>query len=230
MEKEDFINKIRTVLSSEYKIDIKKSGNSLIHIKNKLFSKNILIHPIYLKADNNIFNDIIFFIKNSNKKNQELSNVKKRLSIFYQNNLISKKEIKLNHLYNHKNITLFFMEILDKISLIFDLDFSILKISWGRKSKKRCRSIRFGSYNMKNHLIKIHPVLDDPAVPDHFIKSVIYHEICHYIYNELNPEMKSYHNKIFYNILKKVDMLYSQSKKWENENKKIFFTKGFLRN
>lgn len=57
-----------------------------------------------------------------------------------------------------------------------------LPIRWGRRSPRSKRnSIRLGSYDHQTTLIRIHPSLDNPAVPAYFIKSIIYHEYLHHV-------------------------------------------------
>ncbi len=45
----------------------------------------------------------------------------------------------------------------------------------------RRRHIIFGSYDRRHALVRIHPALDDPHVPEFFVKFVIYHEMLHHI-------------------------------------------------
>jgi predicted SprT family Zn-dependent metalloprotease len=53
-------------------------------------------------------------------------------------------------------------------------------ITWGRRpNSKRRRSIRFGSYSVEEHLIRIHPYLDNPRVPEFFVRYIVYHEMLH---------------------------------------------------
>ncbi|MGE5843034.1 MAG: hypothetical protein ACM335_12180 [Deltaproteobacteria bacterium] len=54
-------------------------------------------------------------------------------------------------------------------------------ITWGtRKRGRRPRSIRLGTYCPDKRIIRIHPVLDNPAVPDYVIEDVLYHEMLHH--------------------------------------------------
>ncbi len=56
------------------------------------------------------------------------------------------------------------------------------QIHWGRKiSRKKRRSIRLGSYYRPTATIRIHPLLNTPAVPRFFIQSIVYHEILHHV-------------------------------------------------
>lgn len=53
-------------------------------------------------------------------------------------------------------------------------------ITWGKMpSRLRRRSIRFGSYAPQEHLIRIHPLLDDAQVPGWFVRYIVFHEMLH---------------------------------------------------
>jgi len=53
-------------------------------------------------------------------------------------------------------------------------------ITWGKMPPKaRRRSIRFGSYAPQEHLIRIHPLLDDTFVPEWFVRYIVFHEMLH---------------------------------------------------
>jgi predicted metal-dependent hydrolase len=54
-------------------------------------------------------------------------------------------------------------------------------ITWGRWSalRGRRRTIRLGSYDARENLIRVHPALDRSWVPRHFVEAVVYHEMLH---------------------------------------------------
>jgi hypothetical protein len=54
-------------------------------------------------------------------------------------------------------------------------------ITWGRWSHlgRRRRTIRLGSYDEGQRLIRIHPALDQEWVPRHFVAAVVHHEMLH---------------------------------------------------
>lgn len=54
------------------------------------------------------------------------------------------------------------------------------RITWSRRAPKRPRaSIRFGSYDARTRLIRIHPLLDQPFVPRYVVENVVFHEMLH---------------------------------------------------
>lgn len=54
------------------------------------------------------------------------------------------------------------------------------RITWGRVPRaRRFRSIRLGSYTPEDHIIRIHPYLDQDFVPEFFVRYVLFHEMLH---------------------------------------------------
>jgi len=54
------------------------------------------------------------------------------------------------------------------------------RITWGRRGRRRARrSIQLGSYDAELELVRIHPVLDQPAVPRFYVRAVVFHELLH---------------------------------------------------
>ena len=54
------------------------------------------------------------------------------------------------------------------------------RITWGRRARSRSRgSLRLGSYDPEDHLVRLHVVLDRASVPAWFVRYVLFHEILH---------------------------------------------------
>ncbi|MEO0662051.1 MAG: hypothetical protein AAFZ87_10970, partial [Planctomycetota bacterium] len=53
-------------------------------------------------------------------------------------------------------------------------------VTWGRRARSRTRgSLRLGSFEPTRRVVRIHPVLDRPEVPEWFVRYVLKHEILH---------------------------------------------------
>lgn len=59
-------------------------------------------------------------------------------------------------------------------------------VTWGRRSSARSRRrrrsgihIRLGSYDQRHRLVRVHPVLDRPEVPEYVVESIVHHEMLH---------------------------------------------------
>ena len=54
------------------------------------------------------------------------------------------------------------------------------RVTWGRSGRSRSRhTLRLGSYDYHARLIRMHAVLDQPAVPAWFVRFVLFHELLH---------------------------------------------------
>lgn len=54
------------------------------------------------------------------------------------------------------------------------------KLTWGRTTRSRTRrSLRLGSFDAWTCVVRMHPVLDQPAVPASFVRYVLFHELLH---------------------------------------------------
>jgi len=54
------------------------------------------------------------------------------------------------------------------------------RLTWGRSTRSRTRrTLRLGSFDYWSGLVRMHPVLDQPAVPESFVRYVLFHELLH---------------------------------------------------
>jgi hypothetical protein len=75
-----------------------------------------------------------------------------------------------------------------------------LAVTWGvrRRMRRTQRTIRLGSYAPEDAVIRIHPLLDQPAVPDWFVGFVLYHELLHHRLGiGVEPGAKTGHPPLF---------------------------------
>lgn len=238
MEKNKLDTKDIILKSIPFNATIKftNNKNSIIKIEKNIFETKIKIDRIFECVETQILNDLIYYIRNhSNKEDNKLAIVKERIKNYYIENKVKHKKNKnekpkiIKNTFIYHNIFEYFKQIIKELEKKYQLNFNEIIIKWGRKSKRshrgiRKRSIRLGLFNRENNIISINPKLDNKNFPDFFIKSIIYHEIAHYIYYKKNPQYKSiYHGYDFKEILKDIDPFYFKSKEWEKLNKKLIF-------
>lgn len=73
-------------------------------------------------------------------------------------------------------------EIYDQVNQeYFDRELD-LSITWfGRCGFRRKRHTTFGLYQGSMKLVKVHRMLDEPFVPEYFVRYIVYHEMCHHV-------------------------------------------------
>lgn len=103
-----------------------------------------------------------------------------------------------------------------------------LKITWFGSAKREARRHRkLGLYCFNDKLIKIHRLLDQPHFPPYFISYVVYHEMLHSVCPPIKAKRGRY--RIHHCDFKKKEMEFAEyaiAKRWEEENKKLFFHSG----
>lgn len=71
-------------------------------------------------------------------------------------------------------------------------------ITWGRRSSApasgKRRTLKLGSYDASERVIRIHPVLDRSWVPRYFVASVVFHEMLHHLF----PAAKVGHRRMLH--------------------------------
>lgn len=65
-------------------------------------------------------------------------------------------------------------------------------LTWGRRAPSRARhTLQLGSYDSTRKLVRIHPVLDQPAVPTAFVRYVVFHELLHAAFDDPDREKRN---------------------------------------
>lgn len=93
-------------------------------------------------------------------------------------------------------------------------------ITWNRVPRVRGprRTIKLGSYSADAQLIRIHPALDQPMVPDYFIQWIIFHEILHHLHGvQFDGGRRRVHTEAFARDEEKYIHL-DRARRWEREN------------
>jgi hypothetical protein len=71
-------------------------------------------------------------------------------------------------------------DVLEGLNRQYFSDKLEVEITWGRAGQQRRRqSIRLGSYQASNGLIRLHRALDQPWVPTYVIEAIVFHEMLH---------------------------------------------------
>lgn len=95
-----------------------------------------------------------------------------------------------------------------------------VRISWGRrvKPKRGQRSIQLGTYLPRERLIRIHPALDQPWVPQFFVEAVVFHEMLHHDMPAVVHNGRQHHHTAAFRKRERAFEFYAAARDWEKEN------------
>jgi hypothetical protein len=112
-------------------------------------------------------------------------------------------------------------EILESLNAEFFEGAFLGTICWGRRStRRRRRTIRLGSYDYHERLIRIHPALDRLFVPKFFLRWVVFHEMLHQIApGTERGGRRTFHTDEF-KAREQTFPDYERAKQWEREHLK----------
>lgn len=109
-------------------------------------------------------------------------------------------------------------EIADKLNRQYFSQLLQVPITWGRFGRARGvsrRHLRLGAYFPKQGVIRIHPILDQAAVPAFFIESVIYHELLHAFLDKEVPHHRGCGHSSLFRELEQKFVDYERAREWE---------------
>ena len=93
------------------------------------------------------------------------------------------------------------------------------KITWGRRQRSRTRrSLRLGSFDAELGLVRMHPVLDQPGVPEWFVRYVLFHELLHAVLPPVKNGSRWVHHGPEFREREKRHRDYARSLRWEEDN------------
>lgn len=105
------------------------------------------------------------------------------------------------------------------------LELDSVEITWGRRGRGR-KSIRFGSFDFDQRLIRVHPALDRNWVPRFFVEYIVYHEMLHAVFPPVEQsdggdsgagERRRVHTSEFERAEKQFPR-YEEAQQWERRN------------
>lgn len=93
------------------------------------------------------------------------------------------------------------------------------QVTWGSRRRSGARrSLQLGSYDALHGLVRVHRVLDQPAVPAFFVRYVLFHELLHAaLPPRLNRARMVHHGPAFRRI-ERAYPDYQRAKTWEEQN------------
>ena len=188
------------------------NSTSMISVREKQDDISVRLHRIFLKADNEVLNEIVNFIK---KKRGNTPGIKQ----FIRQNQSFLKEGKPRKTTINPNGKLYNLtDIFNSLnSEYFNNSLSVV-ITWGKRSPRYAVKKRtLGNYQKKTNTIRINPMLDSKKVPRYVIEFIVYHEMLHAVIDTvLKNGRRSIHSKEFKNRESKYKN-YHKAIEWEKK-------------
>ena len=213
-------NYLQKEINKPVLLTLTDNSTSMISVREKQGGISVRLHRIFLKADNEVLDEIVRFIKKKRGKTPVINQFIRQNQNFLEERKPRKTTINPNGIIY--NLTDIFNSL---NSEYFNNSLSVL-ITWGKRSPRYAVKRRtLGNYQKKTNIIRINPILDSRKVPRYVIEFIVYHEMLHAIIDTvLKNGRRSIHSKEFKNRERKYRN-YHTAIEWEN---KKFRTKSIV--
>jgi hypothetical protein len=188
----------------------------MVSIRKRHTRHEIRLHHMFLGCDTTVVNAIAGLAKNNDNARQVIREFIRdnRESIRAEQN-----DTEVVEAGQHHDLRLY----LQRAQTLLP-EAPEVRITWGRDGKGR-RSIRFGSFDFEQKLIRMHPALDAAWVPDYFVEFVVFHELLHSIFPpSANAARRALHPAEFREREKEFPR-YEEALSWENKNIRKFLSR-----
>jgi predicted metal-dependent hydrolase len=189
------------------------NATSMISVREKQSGISVRLHRIFLKADNEVLDEIVRFIKKKRGKTPVIKQFIRQNQSFLKER--KPRTTTINPSGKLYNLTDIFNSL---NSEYFNNSLSVV-ITWGRRSPRYAVKKRtLGNYQKKTNTIRINPILDNRKVPRYVIKYIVYHEMLHAVIDAVVKNgRRRIHSKEFKNRERKYRN-YHQAIEWEKRN------------
>jgi len=205
----NFRKKLEERLGTKANITFTNNKVSLINVYHKSNVLNVRIHKMFINADEAVFQAITDFIKNRTEPSKIIRDFVKHYQSTYKS---SSKQHIVKPIGKYHNLE----DIFNNLNKLYFNNRVEAKITWGKSYKKTPVKKRvLGSYDIKNNIIRINPILDSEKVPPFYIDFVVYHEMLHAFLKNKNGR---WHCSEFKLLEQNYDF-YEEAVKWEKNIK-----------
>jgi predicted metal-dependent hydrolase len=176
--------RLRTRLATTVDVDLTDNTYTMISFSRRQAAYCLRLHHMFLDAEDHVLDALSSYVRGDDRRASAV------LDAFIQKNRrrirqISPRQKQQRLLLNAQGQHYDLASLLDDVQeqcfgdLIRDV-----AIAWAPAPQVALprRSIKLGSYSADTQIIRIHPALDQPAVPEFFVRWIIYHELLHHIF------------------------------------------------
>lgn len=208
--------RIRRALEVPADLIVTDNRRTMISTKRRQGRLEVRLHHMFLDAPEEIVEELLCYLAEGDPR------ASRRISRFIESNRHRIKQrrrrILLRTKGHHHDLGAIFREV---VARYFPDGVGSAQITWGKRpprGRRRRRSIRLGTYTHDQALVRIHPALDQAAVPRYFVAFVVFHELLHHVIPaRITGGRTDYHPPEF-KRRERAHPDYSRALRWESEN------------
>jgi hypothetical protein len=182
---DEFQRRLESYTHVPIRVRVNENRSQLVSVRYDRKGPFVLsIHKSFLGADEDVLQALAQFVVNPTPSSKKV--IREFINRIPADNLLNqRRRLQLRSRGKCYDLHAIAKE-LNETYFEGKLDVSITWGKMGRSVGKRRRHIQLGCYNHHLRLVRIHPILDSPEVPEYFVRFIVYHELLHAL---LDPEV-----------------------------------------
>ncbi len=199
-----------------FRIRFTDNSSTMISARVRRGVVELRLHHMFIKAQDEILVALMDYLLDRKKNDR-------RLDGFIERNQDQVRHRRPAALGNSQGSRFDLIAIRDALSRVYFAVPVEVPVVWGasrrrRRRRRRRRSIRLGSYCYRDHVIRIHPALDQDFVPAYVVAGVVYHEMLHHALGARQKDgRRSMHTREFREQEARF-VHYQKAEAWEHDN------------
>jgi predicted metal-dependent hydrolase len=171
---------VEHALGTRVELELTQNRRTMISVRRVSGGLRLRLHEMFLEADDAILTALIRFLDNGDRR--ALRQLNEFIDARRARAVGALRRPALRTTGRCHDLA----EIFDDLERrYFPGALEGVAVTWGRHVGRRGwgrkRTIRLGSYNPDQKLIRVHPVLDQAWVPRFFVEYIVFHEMLHHV-------------------------------------------------
>lgn len=178
LSEDELVTELENRSGLKLRLRLNNNVSTMLSVRRERKEAKVSLHRMFLEAPQPVVHAVASYIRGRRKVVDPVirAYIQQKISkLDYTHRLRPDKLVTEGKHFNLK-------ELFDQVNHEYFKGQLRLNITWfGRPRRKKSSQLTYGLYYDSLKLVKIHWMLDDPEVPEYFMKYVIYHEMLHHV-------------------------------------------------
>lgn len=206
--------RISAALGLPVKLVLTDNRRTMIASRRLEHRVEVRLHRMFVDAPRHVLEELLCYLAEGDPRSSRI------LSAFVEENrhrVKPRRRILLRTRGRHHDLAVIFAQV---ASDFFPDGVDDVRITWGKMPPQRRgrRSIRLGTYTHDLELVRIHPALDQAAVPRFFVEFVVFHELLHHVVPARRAGSRIDYHPPEFRERERQHPAYAQALRWEAEH------------
>lgn len=209
--------KLKRAFSGAVVLTITDTRKNIVTSERRGGVLHVHVHHMFLDAPSETVNALVLYLVKNTAEAAEAARIVDTFIAQNRSRLARRPRgsVKpLGEIYDLRKIS-------DELNAIYFKGEVKVQVGWARRGAAKAnprKSIKLGSYDPRNRVISINPVLDKIWIPKYFLAFVVYHEMLHSVFPfKEDVARRELHSPEFIEREKAFER-YERANKWEEKN------------